>query len=74
MNVRVASRVPERLKIRNFKKIPEMPGFDPEYPVGPPKARSRCPSVNYCKNWDVKYPIEKPIEKPILLNFVNLST
>ena len=39
VNVRVASRVAERhktynlRKLENFKKIPEMLGFDGEYPV-----------------------------------------
>ena len=43
-SVRVASRVPERLKpsdlrkFGNFKKIPEMLGFEGEYPGGYPKA------------------------------------
>ena len=32
VNVRVASRVAER-KLGNFKKIPEMLGFDGEFPV-----------------------------------------
>ena len=43
-SVRVASRVPERLKpsdlrkFGNFQKIPEMLGFEGEYPGGYPKA------------------------------------
>ena len=41
----VASRVAERLKtedlrkLENFKKIPEMLGFDGEYPAVYPKAK-----------------------------------
>ena len=45
MNVRVASRVAERLKtedlrkLGNFKEIPEMLGFDGEYTNVHPKAK-----------------------------------
>ena len=45
MNVRVASRVAERLdtwdlkKLRNFKKIPAMLGFDGEYQADHPKGK-----------------------------------
>ena len=45
VNVRVASRVTEPLKTKdlrklgNFKKIPEMPEFDGEYPAVHPKAK-----------------------------------
>ena len=45
VNVRVASRVAERLKtwdlrkLGNFKKIPEMLGFDGEFPIVRPKAK-----------------------------------
>ena len=45
VNVRVASRVAERLKTKylrklgNFKKIPQMLGFDGEYPAVPLKAK-----------------------------------
>ena len=44
-NVRVASQVVERLKtedlrkLGNFKKIPEMLGFDGEYPATHPKGK-----------------------------------
>ena len=43
-SARVASRVPQRFKASdlrkfgNFKKIPEMLGFEGEYPDGCPKA------------------------------------
>ena len=45
MNVRVASRVAERLKtkdlrkLRNYQKIPEMLGFEGKYPTDHPKAK-----------------------------------
>ena len=45
VNVRVASRVVERIKteglgkLGNFKKIPEMHGFDGEYPAVYPEAK-----------------------------------
>ena len=42
MNVRVASRVAERVKTQklgNFKKIPEMLGYDGQYPAAHPKAK-----------------------------------
>ena len=40
VSARVASRVAERLrKLGNFQKIPEMLGFDGEYPVLQPKAK-----------------------------------
>ena len=43
MNVRVASRVAKRVKTQglkksgNFKKIPELLGFNGQYPAGYPK-------------------------------------
>ena len=45
VNMQVASRVAERLKtcdlrkLGNFKKIPEMLGFDGDYPAAHPKAK-----------------------------------
>ena len=43
MNVQVVSQVVERLKdlskLVNFKKIPEMLGFDGKYPAAHPKAK-----------------------------------
>ena len=71
-----ASQVAEQLKtqdltkLKNFKKIPEMLGFDGEYPAGGPKAKFWGSSVKKCKELAVKH----SIEKPDLLNFVNLST
>ena len=56
-------------KLGNFKKIPEMLGFDGEYPAVHPKARFwRFLVKNYKKS-----AVKHSIEKPILLNFVNLS-
>ena len=52
----------------NFKKIPEMLGFDGEYPAVHPIARFWRFLVKKCKKSAVKC----SIEKPILLNFVNL--
>ena len=75
VNVRVASRVAERLKtydlrkLGNFKKIPEMLEFDGELPVVHPKAKFDVFWQKNCKNSAVKH----SIEKPVLLNFVNLS-
>ena len=54
-NVRVASRVVERLKTKdlsklgNFKEIPEMLGFDGEYPAVHLKAKFWRFLVNNCK-------------------------
>ena len=56
-------------KLGNFKKIPEMLGFDGEYPAVQPKAKFWHFLVKNCKKSAVKH----SIEKPILLNFVNLS-
>ena len=70
VNVRVASRVAERLKkLVNFKKILEMLGFDGEYQSVHPKAKFWRFLVKNCKKSAVKH----SIEKPILLDFVNLS-
>ena len=73
VNVRVAWRVAERLKdlsqLGNFKKIPEMLGFDGEYPAAPQKAKFGWFLVKNCKKSAVKH----SIEKPSLLNFVSLS-
>ena len=75
MNVQVASRVAEQLKTRdlvklgNFKKIPEMFGFDGEYPAVQPKAKFWHVLVRNCIKLAVKY----SIEKPVMFNFVNLS-
>ena len=76
VNVQVASRVLERRKtqdlrkLRNFKKISEKLGTDSKSSVGYPKA----------KLWQVRQKIQKETvvkhskEIPILLNFENLST
>ena len=75
VNVRVASRVAERLKsqdlrkLGNFRKIHEMLGFNGEYPAAYPKAKFRRLWVKSLK----KSAVKQSIEKPILLNFVNLS-
>ena len=75
VNVRVASRVAERLKtqnlrkLRNFKNIPKMLGFHSEYPAIHPKAKFWRFSV---KN-RTKSAVKHSIEKLILLSFVNLS-
>ena len=73
VNVRVAWRVAERLKdlsqLGNFKKIPEMLGFDGEYPAAPQKAKFGWFLVKNCKKSAVKH----SIEKPSFLNFENLS-
>ena len=37
VNVRVVSRVAEQQKLVNFKKIPEMLGYDGEHPTDHPK-------------------------------------
>ena len=56
-------------KLGNFKKIPEMLGFNGEFPAVHPKAKFWRFLVKNCK----KSAVEHSIEKPILLNFVNLS-
>ena len=56
-------------KLGNFKKIPEMLGFDGKYPAVQPKAKFWRFLVKYRK----KSAVKNSIEKPILLNFVNLS-
>ena len=53
----------------NFKKIPEMLGFDGEYPAVQPKTRFWRVLVKMRKKSAVKH----SIEKPNLLNFVNMS-
>ena len=53
----------------NLKKIPEMLGFDGEFPAVNPKAKFRRFLVKSCKKSAVKH----SVEKHILLNFVNLS-
>ena len=57
-------------KLGNFKKIPEIRGFDGEYPAVNPKAKFWRFLVKNCKKSAVKH----SVEKPILLNFVNLSS
>ena len=73
VNVRVASRVAERLKdlrkLGNFKKIPKMLGFDGEYPAAPQRAKFWWFLVKNCKKSAVKH----SIKKPSFLNFENLS-
>ena len=56
-------------KLGNFKKIPEIIGFDGKYPAVHPKAKFLCFSVKTCKKSTVK----QSIEKRILLNFMNSS-
>ena len=65
MNLRVASQVVERLKsedlrkLGDFKKIPEMQGFDGEYPTVQPKAKfCRFFAKNY-KKAAVKHSVER---------------
>ena len=66
----ICIRVPLRFrKLGNFKKTPEMRGFDGEYPAIHPKAKFWSFLVQNCKQSAVK----DSTEKPILLNFVNLS-
>ena len=70
MNVRVASRVAERLKkLGNFKKIPEMLGFDVDYPAFHPNAKFWRFLVKNCK----KSAVTHSKEKLILPNFGNFS-
>ena len=67
MNVRVASRVAERLKtydvrkLGNFKKMSEILGFDGKYPAVQLKANFWHFLVKICKKSAVKHSIEKPI-------------
>ena len=49
--------------------MPEMLGFDGEYPAVQPKAKFSRLLIKHGKKSAVKH----SIEKPILLNFVNLS-
>ena len=64
VNLRVASQVAEPLKtydlrkLANFKKIPEMIGFDGEYTTVHPKAQF-WGLVKNCKKPVVKHFIEK---------------
>ena len=70
LNVRVASRVAERLrlsKLENFKKIPEMFWFDGEYP---PKKQILTFVLEDREESAAKH----FIEKAILLNYMNLPT
>ena len=75
VSVRVASRIAERLKTQdlrklgNLKKIPEILGIDGEYPTVQPKSKFGRFVVKNCKKSAVKH----SIERPILLNFVSLS-
>ena len=55
--------------IRNFKKIPEMLGFDGEYSAGHPETKFWRFSGKICKISAVKH----FKRTAILLNFVNLS-
>ena len=64
INVRVTSQVAER-----FRKIPEIFGFDGEYPVVQPITKFWRFSVKNSKKSHVKH----SIEKPFFLNFMNLS-
>ena len=72
VNVRVASWVAERLttldprKLGSFKKIPEMFGFNGEYPAVHPKLKVSRFLLKNCKISVAK----NSIEKLILLNFV----
>ena len=69
VNVRVVSRVAERLrKLGDFKKTPETLGFDSQYPADHPKDKFYY--LKICKKSALKY----SIEKHVLFNFVNLST
>ena len=69
VNARVPSRVAERLKERlkdlrklgNCKKIPEMLGFDGEYPAVHPRSKFWRFWVECSKTSAVKQSIEKPI-------------
>ena len=50
VNVRVVSRVAEQQKLVNFNKIPEMLGYDAEYPADHPKGNFRHLCQNNRKN------------------------
>ena len=75
VNVRVTSRVAERLKTQdfrkfeNFKKIPEMLRFDGKYPANTQKA-----NFDICTKKCEKSAKNHFIEKHIFLNVVDLST
>ena len=75
VSVRVASRIAERLKTQdlrklgNLRKIPEILGIDGEYPTVQLKSKFGRFVVKNCKKSAVKH----SIERPILLNFVSLS-
>ena len=56
------------MKLENFKKIPEVIGFDGEYPAVHPKAKFWRLLVKNCK----KSAVNHSTEKPILVNFVNV--
>ena len=66
-NIRVASRVPERLKTYNLRKlgdlkrIPEMLGFDGQYSAAHPKVSRWCFLVETRRKSAVKNSIKKPI-------------
>ena len=61
--------MPNNLRLKKLKKIPEMLGFDGKYPVAHPKAKVWRFLLKYCKKSAVKH----SIEKPILLNFMSFS-
>ena len=71
MNVQVASRVVERFKTYDLRKLGnfEMLAIDCKYPAVQSKAKFWRILVKNCKKSAVKH----SIEKPIFLNFVNLS-
>ena len=74
VNIRVSSRVVERLKTEDLrklgelKKIPEMLGSDSKHPTALPKAKLRRLLAKHRKTSAVKH----FIEKLIWLKFVNL--
>ena len=78
VNARVASRVAERLKERlkdlrklgNCKKIPEMLGFDGEYPAAHPRDKFSRFSVKCSKTSAVKQSIEKLI---FLISWISMQ-
>ena len=55
------------MELGNFKKIPEILGFDGKYPANHLKVKFWRVLVKNRKKLAVKH----SIEKPILLNFVN---
>ena len=71
VNARVAARLKteDLRKLGSFKKIPEMFGFNSEYPAVHPKVKFWGFLLKKCKKSAVKH----SIEKPTLLNFVNFS-